>query len=77
MHLSGQTIQTGLALGIVAVAAAAVGRRLWSQIAAFRSPRRPMRRAPAQNSQSSAPSPLIQIQRKPPVHLKRPPSDGT
>ncbi len=79
MHVDGQQI---IALGIVAVAAASVGRRLWGQAAAFR--RRPGRgdgggcdgcpsggapEAPA------APAPLMQIQARPPLHLRRPPTE--
>ena len=75
MHVEGQQI---IALGIVAVAAAAVGRRLWAQVAAFRAPRRRAGpTAPAARPPASAPPPLIQIQRKPPVHMKRPPADGS
>lgn len=77
MHLSGQTVQTVIALGIVAAAACAVGRRLWALIAAFG---RPKHRAgkPGVNTRPAPPtsSPLIQIQRTPPAHLKRPPADG-
>ena len=79
MHVDGQQI---IALGIVAVAAFAVGRRLWRQAAAFRD--RPGRAGGAGRcdgcpsggaSQTPAASaPLMQIQTKPPVHLRRPPS---
>ena len=72
MHIDGQQI---IALGIVALAAAAIGRRLWSQIAAFRAPKR--RVGPSAPAKPPAASPpLIQIQRKPPVHMKRPPANG-
>ena len=75
MHVDGQQI---IALGIVAVATAAVGRRLWAQIKAFRTPRRrPGQDGPPRHRPTPpAASPLVQIQRKPPVHLKRPPPDG-
>jgi hypothetical protein len=70
------------AFGIVAVAAGAVGRRLWGQVAAFRGkPGRggacdgcPSSGASAKTSGTA--SPLMQIQTKPPVHLRRPPSAG-
>ncbi len=80
MHVDGQQI---VALGIVAVAAFAVGRRLWGQAAAFRGrPGRtrnggsgcdgcPSSGAPKMQTTSS---PLMQIQTKPPVHLRRPPA---
>ena len=64
------------ALSIVAAAAFAVGRRLWGQIAAFRA-------KPGKSSggcagcPSSGPAkaaPLVQIQTRPPVHLRRPPT---
>ncbi len=73
-HADGQQV---IALGIVAAAAFAVGRRLWGQIAAFRAPRH-RTAAPRPHGKAAAPtsSPLIQIQRKPPAHLKRPPADG-
>ena len=75
MHTDGQQI---IALSIVAVAAAAVGRRLWAQVAAFRPPsRRTGQSAPAKRPAAPTASSLIQIQRKPPVHLKRPPADGS
>lgn len=65
-------IQYVLAMAIVAVAAFAISRRLWRQALAFR--RRPPRKAPTANKPPAA-SPLIQLQVKPPVHLKRPPAD--
>lgn len=69
-------LQHILAMSIVAVAAFSVGRRLWRQAQGFRS--RPRRRSPAAAKKPTAPpvpSPLIQLQVKPPVHLKRPPAD--
>ena len=78
MHVDGQQIIT---LGIVAVAAFAVGRRLWRQAAAFRS--RPGRGegggcdgcpSGGASKTPSTSSPLMQIQTKPPVHLRRLPS---
>lgn len=67
-------LQQVIAFGIVAVAFWAVGRRLWNQILAFRS--RPARRKGTRKP-TAAPSdtPLIQVQLKPPAHLKRPPSE--
>jgi len=68
-------IQHILAMAIVAAAAFAIFKRLWRQGQAFQS--RP-RRKPATGSKPSAPpaiSPLIQLQLKPPAHLKRPPVD--
>ena len=81
MHVDGQQI---IALGIVAIAAFAVGRRLWGQVAAFR--RRPGRASSGGGGCDSCPSagaakpsatssPLMQIQTKPPIHLRRPPSE--
>ena len=81
MHVDGQQI---IALGIVAVAASAIGRRLWGQAAAFRS--RPGRgdgggcdgcpSAGASKSKApAAPAPLMQIQTRPPLHLRRPPAE--
>jgi len=81
MHVDGQQI---IALGIVAIAAFAVGRRLWGQIAAFR--RRPGRTGSGGGGCDGCPSagtakpsatssPLMQIQTKPPIHLRRPPSE--
>jgi len=81
MHVDGQQI---VALGIVAVAALAVGRRLWGQVAAFRS--RPGRAGSGGSGCDGCPSsgaaktgttssPLMQIQTKPPVHLRRPPAE--
>ena len=71
MHLDWQTLT---AFAIVAAAFWAVGRRLWGQFAAFRSrpPRRRVSTAPAKPAET----PLIQVQLKPPAHLKRPPSNG-
>ncbi len=77
MHVDGQQI---IALGIVAVAALAVGRRLWRQASAFRA--RPGRGdgggcdgCPSGGaSKTPAAPPLMQIQTKPPVHLRRPPA---
>lgn len=80
MATDGQQI---IALGIVAVAAVAVGRRLWGQVTAFRG--KPGRGGAASSGCEGCPSsgaaakgassPLIQIQAKPPVHLRRPPSE--
>lgn len=62
------------AFAIVTLAAWSVGKRLWGQIAAFRS--RPARRAKSP-ARPAAPRPekLMQIQLKPPLHVKRPPAD--
>lgn len=69
-------IQHLVAMTIVAVAAFSILKRLWRQGQAFRS--RPRRKSTAANKPSAPPasSPLIQLQLKPPAHLKRPPSDG-
>lgn len=85
MHVDWRQI---IALSIVLLAALSVGRRLWKQIANFRS--RPGRGGdaggggggcdgcPSSGQTSALPkaasSPLIQIQAKPPVHLRRPPA---
>lgn len=68
--------QQGAAFGIVALAALAVGRRMWGQIAAFgnRKPAKKSTRAAKKQAPPPA-APLIQIQTKPPAHLRRPPSD--
>lgn len=81
MHIDWQQIIT---LAIVAVAAYAVGRRLWSQIAAFRAKPGAFGGGCAGCSSSgaaepasghhAAPTPLLQIQARPPAHLRRPPS---
>ncbi len=61
--------QQVVTLGIVAAAGASVGRRLWGQVSAFRG--QPRRRAgPAKPA-----APLIQIQTRPPLHLRRPPGE--
>lgn len=81
MHIDGQQI---VALGIVAVAAFAVARRLWGQAAAFRG--RPGRAGNGGSGCDGCPSggaaktqtassPLMQIQTKPSVHLRRPPAE--
>ena len=80
MHVDWQQIT---ALAIVSLAALSVGRRMWGQVAAFRN--RPGKSGgacdgcPSGGSQSGSPktasSPLMQIQTKPPVHLRRPPSE--
>lgn len=71
MHGDWQQVVT---LGIVAVAAASVGRRLWGQVSAFRTrPRRTTR--PAGPAAAAPPAPLIQIQTHPPLHLRRPPGE--
>ena len=69
-------VQHWVALAMVAVAGAYVGWRIWGQIAAFRG-RPARRRRPAGSAKSAAPpvTPLIQIQTRPPVHLKRPPAE--
>lgn len=80
MHIDGQQL---VALGIVAVAAFAVGRRLWGQMAAFRGKGRAgsggsgcdgCPSSEAAKTQAAS-SPLMQIQTKPPVHLRRPPAE--
>lgn len=70
--------QQWIAMAIVAAAAWSVGRRLWAQIAAFRTrpARRPVSKSPPRPA-PSRPETLMQIQLKPPLHLKRPPADGT
>lgn len=74
MHADGQQI---VALCVVAAAAVAVGRRLGAQIAAFRGPRRRAGKAgAAPHAVPPSSPPLIQVQLKPPVHLRRPPADG-
>ncbi len=75
MHVDAQPI---IALAVVAAAAAVVVRRLWSQVVAFRAPKRRVGRS-ATIPRPAVPtsSPLIQIQRTPPIHLKRPPTDGS
>ncbi len=75
MHIDWQQIT---AMAIVAAAASAVGRRIWSQIAAFRT--KPgtsgggCDNCPSSGTANaqSAPAPLMQIQTRPPVHLRRP-----
>ena len=75
MHMDGQQL---VALGIVAVAAVAVGRRLGAQIAGVRTPRRrPGKTAAGPRPAQPSSSPLIQVQLKPPAHMKRPPPDGS
>lgn len=82
MHTDGQQI---IALGIVMVAAFAVGRRLWGQVAAFHG--KPGRGGTISSGCDNCPSnsagkpqmassPLMQIQTKPPLHLRRPPGEG-
>ena len=68
-------LQHVVAMAIVAAAAFTILRRLWQQGQAFR--KRPKRKAAANSRPSTPPaaSPLIQLQVKPPVHLKRPPAD--
>lgn len=79
MHIDGQQVA---ALGIVALAALAVGRRLWGQVAAFRG--RTGRAdsggsgcdgCPSSGAVKTTSSPLMQIQTKPPLHLRRPPTE--
>lgn len=68
-------VQHVLAMTIVSVAAYTILRRLWRQIQAFRS--RPRRKAVSISKPAAPPaaSPLIQLQVRPPLHLKRPPND--
>ena len=73
-------IQQILALSIVLVAALAVGRRLWGQVAAFRTKPGSAGGSACDGCPSSgaskpsaAPAPLMQIQTRPPLHLRRPP----
>ncbi len=74
MHIDWQQVT---ALAIVAAAMFAVGRRLWGQIAAFRT--KPGKAAggcdscPSSGTAKSA-APLMQIQTRPPAHLRRPSS---
>ena len=79
MHIDWQQIIT---LAIVAVAAWAVGRRMWDQIAAFADKSGksgggcagcPSSGA-AKPASGQSPAPLLQIQARPPAHLRRPPS---
>lgn len=71
-------IQHILALAIVAVAAFYILKRLWRQALAFRSrPRRPASRTPPTQPAQPSSTPLIQLQTRPPAHLKRPPTDDT
>ena len=72
MHMDGQTAAM---FAIVAGAFYIVGRRLWGQIAAFRG--RPTRHASERGAKKAAvrPPQLIQLQTRPPLHLKRPPAD--
>ncbi len=60
-----------VALSVVFLAFAAVARRLWAQLHAFG---RPKRRPPVSRPPSAPP--LIQIQRRPPAHLRRPHDDN-
>lgn len=78
MHVDWQQIA---ALAIVVLAAFTLGRRLWGQIAAFRA--KPGRSSggcescPGSGAAKTGPaaSPaLMQIQIRPPAHLRRPPS---
>ncbi|MDQ2688462.1 MAG: hypothetical protein M3Y28_11420 [Armatimonadota bacterium] len=73
--MSQSDIQHILAMAIVAVAAWILAKRLWRQGLAFRS--RPRRKPSTVKTPPAPPvsSPLIQLQIKPPVHLKRPPAD--
>jgi hypothetical protein len=76
MHIDWQQIT---ALAIVAVAALAVGRRMWGQIAAFRNKPGKASGGGCEGCPSSGVAkniqapPLMQIQTRPPVHLRRPP----
>ena len=72
--------QQWAALGVVSLAALSVARRMWGQIAAFRN--RPGKTGggcegcpSASVRPQPAASPLMQIQIKPPVHLRRPPTE--
>lgn len=69
--------QQVVTLGIVAAAGASVGRRLWGQASAFRTRRRahPVKRANPARPAAAPPAPLIQIQTRPPLHLRRPPGE--
>jgi len=74
MHFDWQQIT---ALAIVAGAAFAVGQRLWRQIAGFRA--KPGKSSgggcdgcPSSGTPKEA-APLMQIQMRPPAHLRRPP----
>lgn len=76
MHIDWQQVT---ALAIVAAAMFAVGRRIWGQIAAFRTkPSKALGKGcdgcPSGTAKSaqSASTPLMQIQTRPPVHLRRP-----
>lgn len=77
MHIDWQQVT---ALAIVAAAMAAVGQRIWGQIAAFRAKSGKAAGGGCDNCPSSgaaksaqaAPTPLMQIQTRPPVHLRRP-----
>ncbi len=82
IHVDWQQI---VALGIVAVAAFAVGKRMWGPVVAFRG--KPGRGGAVSSGcdgclssgpakPKTASSPLMQIQTKPPLHLRRPPGDG-
>ncbi len=55
-----------VALSLVALAGVAVARRMWAQIRAFG---RPKRRPPVSRPPSE--TPLMQIQVRPPAHLRR------
>ncbi len=74
MHWDGQQIG---AMAIVAGAGVSVGRRVWKQIAAFRTP--PGKPGGgggcdgcAGSRGKAAPPALVQIQMRPPAHLRRP-----
>jgi len=79
MHVDWQQIG---AMTVVAGAALAVGRRLWKQIAAFRA--KPGKAGGsgcdgcagnrASGTAPAAPPALMQIQTRPPAHLRRPPT---
>ncbi len=77
MHIDWQQVT---ALAIVAAAMAAVGRRIWGQIAAFRAKPGKTSGGGCDNCPSNgaakgaqaAPVPLMQIQTRPPAHLRRP-----
>ena len=65
------------ALGIVAAAMLAVGRRIWGQIAAFGKKSGTAgggcNGCPSSGA-AKAPVPLMQVQMRPPAHLRRPPT---
>lgn len=74
MHIDWQQVT---ALAIVAAAMFAVGQRIWGQIAAFRT--KPGKtvgggcdNCPSSGASNAQAAPLMQIQTRPPAHLRRP-----